>query len=119
MREWRATDHAQPSAGQPAPDAEEPAGEPSPEVLARAAAALWDVRCASCHGSTGDGAGAEAPTAEMPDFRTAAFQDGRTDADLSRAIRMGQGLMPAFGGQLNERGIDALVGHIRSLRPEG
>jgi len=52
----------------------------------------------------------------MPDFTAAAYQDAKTDADLSRAIRMGAGLMPAFGDQLNERGIAALVGHIRRLR---
>ena len=88
-------------------------------MLARAAAALYDVRCASCHGETGDGTGPEAPIPAMPDFRDEAFHGERTDADLARAIRMGQGLMPAFGGQLNERGIEALVGHIRSLRPAG
>lgn len=114
-REWRASDHQQPTV--PDPEATPPEAEaPTEEVIARAAAALYGARCATCHGVEGRGDGAEAPIAEMPNFTSAEYQDGRSDADLVRAIRMGSGLMPAFGQQLNERGIGALVTHIRSLR---
>ncbi len=125
VREWRASDHAQPATPDPArvaadapvaPTAIAPPDEPSPEMVARAAAALFESRCASCHGVTGRGDGPEAPSASMPDLSNGAFQDGRTDADFARAIRMGQGLMPQYGGTLNERGITALVGHVRTLR---
>jgi len=116
-REWEASDHVAPpttpSEGQSAGGDAEP---PSPEVIERAVAALFLQRCASCHGASGAGDGAAAPVSDMPDFTAAAYQDAKTDADLSRAIRMGAGLMPAFGDQLNERGIAALVGHIRRLR---
>lgn len=120
VREWRPSDHQQPAGGaDPSTDQAAPDSEPPPEMVARAAAALYDVRCASCHGSGGQGNGPEAPTPDMPDFTTAAYHDAKTDADIARAIRMGSGLMPAFGGQLNERGISALVGHVRSLRAGG
>ncbi|MCA9605499.1 MAG: c-type cytochrome [Myxococcales bacterium] len=119
VREWLPSDHQPPPGGaQASAEPPPPDQEPSPEMVARAAAALFDVRCSSCHGSGGQGDGPEAPSA-MPDFTTPTYQAGTTDADIARAIRMGQGLMPAFGGQLNERGISALVGHVRSLRAGG
>lgn len=119
VREWRASDHQQPASPEPERMAPEPGQEPPPEMVARAAASLFEIRCASCHGATGQGDGPEAPTPAMPDLTSAAYHEGKTDADIARAIRMGQGLMPAFGGQLNDRGITALVGHVRSLRAGG
>lgn len=116
VREWRPSDHQQPAEPDPARTPAEPGAEPTPEMVARAAAALFDARCASCHGTSGRGDGPEAPTATMPDLTRPEYHEARSDADVARAIRMGQGLMPAFGGQLNERGIGALVGHVRSLR---
>lgn len=115
LREWRAEDHVQPA--QPAPD--QTTGEveePPPEVVARAAAALYGARCASCHGVEGRGDGPEAPGGgDMPDFSSAQYHDTRSDEDLARAITMGSGLMPAFGSQINQRGVAALVDHVRTL----
>ncbi len=116
MREWRASDHVAPATSNPGQGANATNEAPSPEMIEQAIAALYQQRCASCHGATGAGDGADAPIAEMPDFTAATYQDSKTDADLARAIRMGSGLMPAFGDQLNERGITALVGHVRRLR---
>lgn len=49
----------------------------------------------------------------MPDFTQAAWQSSRSDEVLAKTIHDGRGLMPAFGKQLNEHGIAALVQHIR------
>jgi len=117
--DWQASDHAQPrapdSSRQAAPAAGE-APEPTAAQIEQAAAGLFLQRCASCHGAQGRGDGPQAPTQDMPDLTAAAYQEDRSDADIARAIRMGNGLMPAFGSELNERGIAALVGHVRRLR---
>jgi len=115
-REWRASDHVQPEQPDPSRSAAEPAAEPDPETVRRAVTALWLERCAGCHGAEGRGDGAQAPGgAQIADFTSAAWQASREDADLARAIRMGQGLMPAFGSMINERGIAVLVDHVRSM----
>lgn len=115
LSEWTPADHPQPA--EPDPGREPAMGDASPETIARAAAALWVSSCAGCHGVEGHGDGPELPGGAHPrDLATAEFQDSVADPDIARAIRMGQGLMPAFGGQLNERGIAALVGHVRALR---
>lgn len=114
VREWRATDHQVPA--QPAPDSSAQAAlAPPPELVAQQAAALYSDRCASCHGA--DGVGVE-PGA--PDLSSAEYQASREDAEIAQAIRVGGGSMPAFGQHFNERGIAALVGHVRRLgaRPE-
>ncbi|HJL16797.1 MAG TPA: cytochrome c [Sandaracinaceae bacterium LLY-WYZ-13_1] len=119
-REWRPEDHVQPQQ----PDPERSAGAdpgaaeaPSPEVVARAAAALFRARCASCHGADGAGGGPQAPAgADMPDLTSAEYQESRSDDEIARAITMGRGMMPAFGSQINQRGVAALVGHVRALR---
>jgi len=54
----------------------------------------------------------------VPDFTLATWQASRTDVQLSQTIHDGRGMMPAFGKQLNENGIAALVGHIRGFRVE-
>ncbi len=140
VREWRASDHAEPGVGEPtgqaAPSAAPGAGEPapagavrdpgaapssgppsSPEAQeARAAAELYGVICASCHGAGGDGDGpARPPGVAMPRFAAAAWQASRTDEALAQVIVEGRGTMPPFGQQVNPRGVAALVRHLRSL----
>jgi mono/diheme cytochrome c family protein len=114
-REWRPEDHQQPA--EPDPQRSAGAGEaPSPEVVARAASALFRARCAGCHGAEGRGDGPDAPPgADIPDLTTAEYQEGHSDAEIARAISMGRGMMPAFGSQINQRGVAALVGHVRTL----
>lgn len=74
------------------------------------------MRCAQCHGEAGRGDGSgKPPGAALPDFTSASFQSARTDAQLGEVIAKGRGLMPAFGDQITQAGIDALVAHIRKL----
>ncbi len=125
VREWTAEDHLQPTQPDPARQGQstgtpnEGAPEATPDQIREAAAGLFRATCGGCHGAGGAGDGAEAPVPNMPDFTSGAWQAAASDADIARAIRMGQGLMPAYGSQLNERGIAALVAHIRRLGPEG
>lgn len=114
LREWTPEDHVQPS--QPDP-ARTPSTDESPEMtIARAAATLFARSCASCHGTDGRGGSAAPPGAQMPDLSAPEWHDGNTDADITAVISNGRGMMPAFGQQLNERGIAALVQHVRTLR---
>jgi mono/diheme cytochrome c family protein len=113
LREWQPSDHQPPPVV--APEGQASANEEGdPEQ--RAAAALWDMRCATCHGAKGlgDGAG-RPPGAALPDFTQPAYQASRSDAELHTTIKNGRGLMPQFGSQLSDLGIDALVKHVRSL----
>lgn len=113
-REWRPDDHQPPSAEAEAAQA----GGAEPVTVERAAAALFAASCAGCHGVDGRGGGDSAPPgAVMPDLSAAAVQD-RSDQDMATVIREGRGMMPGFGSQLNERGIAALVAHVRTLRAQ-
>ncbi|MEZ4255804.1 MAG: cytochrome c [Polyangiales bacterium] len=122
LREWQPTDHAQPAEANvdPARVAADAPSEPLPqgESLARAAAALYRMSCAPCHGMEGRGDGPAKPEgATIRSFADAAFQSSNTDEALAAVIADGRGLMPKFGTQINPDGIHALVVHIRSLGP--
>lgn len=115
-REWQPEDHQEPS-GEVDPSQAAPLDEG--EGVARAAAALWRQSCASCHGPEGRGDGrATPPGITVQDLTTGEFQDSRSDEEMAQVIREGQGAMPGFGSQINERGVDALVAHIRTLRAD-
>lgn len=114
LRTWTAEDHVQPQAD----DSREPVPEAPAEQggVSRAALALFNVSCASCHGREGRGDGpGRPPGAQMPDFSSVELQKGRTDEALAQVIMQGRNLMPPFGKQVNPQGIAALVAHIRSF----
>lgn len=121
LREWTADDHLHPQQADPSrvPPDQPQSAQASPQQIAQAAQQLFQVSCGGCHGAGGAGDGDAAPVQDMPNFTSAEWQESKGDADIARAIRMGQGLMPAYGSQLNDRGIAALVAHIRRLGPGG
>jgi mono/diheme cytochrome c family protein len=118
-RQWRPEDHGQPklSPDDEARAAPTEAAELSPEqAKARATLALWNITCASCHARDGRGGGPGLPPgAKVPNLTDEAFSAARTDAQLGAVIRDGQGMMPAFGPQLGESGVAAMVAHVRTL----
>lgn len=118
-REWTPADHGQPAGGDPDRTPETQATPEEGEApLARAAAALWNASCASCHGRDGRGLGAgRPPGVQIADFTAPAWQASRSDAQLVAVIRDGRSMMPAFGKQVNEHGLGALVEHIRRFAP--
>ncbi len=120
LRVWTPADHGQPSDVDPS---RVPAGDTSADTgdpRLAAAAALWRVSCAGCHGQSGHGDGAERPPgAQVPDMTTAAWQGSQTDAQLAAIIAQGRGMMPPFGNQVSSQGISSLVAYVRSLGPSG
>ncbi len=123
IREWTPEDHAHPPEAEVDP-ARVPQGEggdaPQGTTTERAAAALWLMSCASCHGREGRGDGPERPPeAQMADLSDPAWQAAKTDEELAQVIATGRGLMPRFDDRINSFGIAALVAHIRQLSGEG
>ena len=78
---------------------------------------LFLTHCARCHGPEGAGIPSlAAQTGQIRDLRDPAWQDSRTEEQIEIAITMGKGKMPAFTGVRSPPKIQALVGHVRSLR---
>lgn len=124
VREWQPSDHQQPSPGAPSDGRTAPpeARDPDPQATEqRAATALFQAMCGSCHGQEGRGDGpGRPPAAPVSDLTSAAWQDARTDAEIAEAITLGRGgFMPAFGDRLSAPGIAALVRHVRRLGGRG
>ena len=77
---------------------------------------LYDSTCAICHGRDGRGGVPSAEGQPAPrNFRDAAFQASRTDADLKKAIREGKGPMPPFAPLFDDSQLTLLVAYIRSF----
>ena len=85
--------------------------------------ALYKVYCTQCHGVKGDGKGVNAAhMAVMPrDHTDAKEMSARTDEELFKVVKLGgksinkSVLMPAWGRNLADEDIHALVAHLRSL----
>jgi mono/diheme cytochrome c family protein len=80
---------------------------------------LFDSSCAICHGRDGRGGVPAAEGQPAPrNFRDAAFQASRTDAELKRAIREGKGPMPPFAPLFDDSQLTLLVAYIRGFDPK-
>jgi|GEM_PF-2821621 len=79
---------------------------------------IFKSYCVMCHGDKADGKGpvAAALDPSPANLTDPAFQDARTDSDLTSAITNGKLTMPGFGNQLSADQIAALVSYIRTLR---
>jgi len=84
----------------------------------------FGVMCVTCHGAggAGDGPGGAALNPRPANFTDPAFWNGRTDAELVRAIREGgaavgrSASMPAWGSLYTEAQAQALVAHLKTLK---
>ena len=130
-REWRATDHSNPSrsAGAhpephgPAPHSPSPtppaASGNGPTPAARTAMSDWSRLCVRCHGRIGRGDGPMGKPLGAPNLTDPEWQTATSDARIRASIQKGRGQMPAF--DLPGSTLDGLVGLIRMMRtePEG
>jgi mono/diheme cytochrome c family protein len=116
LREWTPADHGHDPEPDPSRLAAPTNSAPEQGGPARAAAALWMVTCASCHGRGGQGDGPKPPPgAQLPDLTRPEFQAARSDAQLAESIRTGRGMMPAFADKLSPEAVTLLVAHVRGL----
>lgn len=84
---------------------------PAPD--AAAGSAMFQTKCAMCHGQDGSGS-AVGKSMNVPDLRSAGVQK-MPDAQLAQIISEGKGGMPPFKSSLSEDQIHSLVAHVRSL----
>ena len=79
-------------------------------------AALFKQKCSMCHGPDGKGFAA----LKTPDFTDPKWQASKTDKEIAGIIKNGkQGtMMQAFGSQLKDDEIDAVVKQIRSFKKQ-
>jgi cytochrome c oxidase cbb3-type subunit I/II len=98
----------------------------TPELVAQGKEVWNKVQCAGCHGETGKGDGASAPTlrdewgfAVAPkDFTSGPLKVGDAPEDLYRAFMTGLtgSPMPSFAESISPDEAWALVAYVRSLR---
>lgn len=96
--------------------------EVTPELLARGRD-RFDIHCAVCHGTTGDGQGITAKYGvpnianfHLPQFADPAHPDYRTDGSVFDTISNGKGLMGSYGANLTVRDRWAVVAWVRALQ---
>ena len=83
-----------------------PLAVPAAQPKCGEASEIFQRSCALCHGDNGKGMAG----AHTPDFTDPAWQQAKTDAELTDAIKNGkQGGMPGFGQRLNVEQIGTLV----------
>jgi len=76
-------------------------------------AAIFTKNCAACHGTDGKGF----PALKTPNFTDPKWQSSTKDKEMREVIKNGKKgtAMPAFGAQLKDEEISAVVAYIRSL----
>jgi mono/diheme cytochrome c family protein len=77
-------------------------------------ALIFSTTCARCHGV--DGCGGDMIGLPVRK-RICNAQASLSDQQLKQFIKQGQGAMPAFGEELNDEQVEAVVRHLRSLNP--
>jgi cbb3-type cytochrome c oxidase subunit III len=90
------------------------------EVAASASAvdakALFDSKCAKCHGKDGRAKSLHAKHEHARDLTAAEWQSEASDERIFNSITNGKGKMPAFKKKLTDEQIDALAAYVRRLR---
>lgn len=79
-------------------------------------AAIYQKRCASCHGRDGRAKTLKAKFNDARDLTNWQWQEAVSDEQLYNSIMNGRGKMPAFSKKLSEAQVDALVLYVRSLK---
>jgi cytochrome c6 len=80
------------------------------------ATAVYNGKCATCHGRDGRAKSARARHEHSRDLTTAEWQDSVSDERIYNSISNGKGKMPGFKKKLSDAQIDELVSYVRRLR---
>jgi cytochrome c oxidase cbb3-type subunit 3 len=78
--------------------------------------AVYEAKCARCHGTDGAGRTRMAEIVEPPDMTDPAWQRQRSSARMIASVTNGRGQMPAFKKKLTRQEIAAAVAHVRTLK---
>lgn len=78
------------------------------------ASALFETKCAMCHGPNADGKTAMGTKLNIRDFHSSEVQK-QTDAELTAAISKGRNKMPAYEGKLTPEQIGQLTAYVREV----
>jgi mono/diheme cytochrome c family protein len=80
----------------------------------------WKAKCASCHGADGKAATDQGKKLKIEDMTAAAWQKGKTDAQIKNAIengaKTGDAEMEGFKDKLDAAAIESLVAYVRTLK---
>ena len=81
---------------------------------------LWNAKCATCHGATGDGQGpASGALPRKPrDFTDAAFWESTTEATIRAIIVKGKPGTAMRAFPMKDANLDALVAYIKTFKPD-
>jgi cbb3-type cytochrome c oxidase subunit III len=83
----------------------------------RESRAIFDSRCATCHGKDGRAKTFKAKFNKARDLTDAAWQAEASDERIYNSISNGRGKkMPAFAKKLSRAEVEGLVGYVRSLK---
>jgi len=94
-----------------------PAGKLSPELLTKAKK-LYEIDCAFCHNSNGDGKSdaATSMSLKLMDWTDPKSLAGKTDAELFATIRKGKDKMPPEdASRAKDDEVWAMIHHIRGM----
>jgi mono/diheme cytochrome c family protein len=83
---------------------------------AKQAAALYQSKCATCHGKDGRARTFKARFNGARNLANASWQESVTDERIFNSISNGRGKMPAFGNKFSQTEIESLVAHVRALK---
>lgn len=78
--------------------------------------AVYDARCARCHGADGRGQTTMGQMTEAPDLTDAKWRATRSRARMVESVTRGRGQMPAFSKRLTKDEIAAAVAYVRALK---
>lgn len=81
-----------------------------------AVSAIYNRRCASCHGKDGRAKTFKAKFNGARDLTDSKWQESVSDERIYNSIMNGRGKMPAFGKKVTEEQVDALASYVRSLK---
>ena len=90
---------------------------PRTEASISAGKAIYDNRCASCHGDRGDGKGTEAAryATKPADFTDAKIMQPMSDGEMFWKITVGHRPMPSFKHRLTEEQRWQVIDYIRTF----
>lgn len=78
--------------------------------------AVYEAKCARCHGADGAGRTSMADIVEPPDMTDPEWQRRRSNARMIASVTNGLGQMPAFKKRLTRQEIAAAVAYVRTLK---